>query len=49
MLYYRDLIEKALADEGVLNSLKLEEALNDFRSELLKLKYPWELEEHRFV
>jgi len=51
LLYYRDLIEKALADadEELLNCLKFEEALSNFRSELLKVKYPWGLEEHKFV
>jgi len=49
LLYYRDLLEKALADEGLLNSLKIEEALSNFRSELYGLRYPWELEEHKYV
>jgi len=49
LLYYRDLVEKALADEGLLTPLKIEEALSNFRSELYGLKYPWELEEHKFV
>ena len=51
LLYYRDLVEKALADddEELLNYLKLEEALSNFRSELYGRKYPWELGEHKFV
>jgi len=51
LLYYRDLVEKALADadEEVLNSLKMEEFLSNFRSELYGRKYPWELEEQKFV
>lgn len=49
LLYYRGLLEKTLADEGLLISLKMEEALSNFRSELHGLKYPWELEEHKFV
>ena len=49
LLYYRDLLEKALTDEGLLDSLKMEEALSNFRSELYGRKYPWELEEHKFV
>jgi hypothetical protein len=51
LLYCRDLVEKALADadEELFNSLKFEEALSNFRSELHGLKYPWELEEHEFA
>jgi len=49
LLHYRDLVEKTLADDGLLNSLKMEEALSNFRSELYGQKYPWELEEHKFV
>lgn len=49
LLYYRDSLEKVLADEGLLNSLKIEEVLSNFRSELHGCKYPWELEERKFV
>ena len=51
LLYCRDLVEKVLADadEELLNFLKVEEALSNFRSELYGRKYPWELEEHKFV
>lgn len=51
LLWYRDLVEKALADadEELLNHLKFEEALSNFRSELYGLKHPWELGEHKFV
>jgi len=49
LLHCRDLLEKALADEGLLNSLKMEEALSNFRSELYGLRYPWELEEYKLV
>lgn len=51
LLYYRDLVEKALADadKELLNYLKFEEALSNFRSELYGRKYPWELGEHKFV
>ncbi len=45
LLYYRDLVEEALADvdEELLKFLKFEEALSNFRSELYGRKYPWEL------
>ncbi|UCE16400.1 MAG: hypothetical protein JSV12_01945 [Candidatus Bathyarchaeota archaeon] len=49
LLYCRDLLEKALANEGLLDSLKMEEALSNFRSELYGLRYPWELEEYKLV
>jgi len=49
LLYCRELVEKALADEGLLNRLKMEEALSNFRSEFYGRKYPWELEEYEFV
>ena len=51
LLYYRDLVEKALADadEELLDYLKFEEVLSNFRSELYGRKYPWELGEHKFV
>lgn len=51
LLWYRNLVEKALvdADEELLNYLKFEEALSNFRSELYGRKYPWELEEQEFV
>ena len=49
LLYHRDLVEKALDREGLLESLKMEEALSNFRSELYGRKYPWELEEHKLV
>ena len=51
LLYCRDLVEKVLADadEELLNYLKVEEALSNFRSELYGRKYPWELGEHKFV
>lgn len=49
LLYCRELVEKALADEGLLTPLKMEEALSNFRSELYGRKYPWELGERKFV
>jgi hypothetical protein len=49
LLYCRELVEKALANTGLLNVLKMEESLSNFRSELYRLKYPWELEEQAFV
>jgi len=49
LLYCRELVEKALADEGLLTPLKMEEALSNFRSELYGRKYPWELGEQKFV
>ena len=49
LLYHRDLVEKSLAGEGLLNRLKMEEALSNFRSELYGRKYPWELEGYEFV
>jgi hypothetical protein len=49
LLHYRDLVEKALDDEGLLDSLKMEETLSNFRSEMYGRKYPWELEEHQLV
>jgi len=51
LLYCRELVENALADvdEELLNYLKMEEALNNFRSELYGRRYPWELEEQKFV
>jgi hypothetical protein len=51
LLYCRDLVEKALVDADVelLNYLKFEEALSNFRSELYGLKHPWELGEQPFV
>lgn len=47
LLWYRDLVERALADadEDLLNYLKCEEALSNFRSELYGRKHPWEMEE----
>jgi hypothetical protein len=49
LLYCRELVEKALADEGLLTPLKMEEALSNFRSELYGRKYPWELGDRKFV
>jgi len=49
LLYCRELLEKALANEGLLTFLKMEEALSNFRNELHGLKYPWVLEEYDFV
>jgi hypothetical protein len=51
LLYYRDLIEKTLArtDDEMINYLKHEEALSNFRTELYGLKYPWQLTEQQVV
>ncbi|UCC58741.1 MAG: hypothetical protein JSW14_02165, partial [Candidatus Bathyarchaeum sp.] len=49
LLHHRDLVEKALDEEGLLHFLKMEESLSNFRSDLYGRKYPWELEEHRLV
>lgn len=49
LLHHRDLVEKALDDEGLLPFLKMEESLSNFRSDLYGRRYPWELEEYKFV
>jgi hypothetical protein len=49
LLHYRDLVEKALDHEGLLEPLKMEEALSNFRSEMYGFNHPWELGEHKLV
>lgn len=49
LLHYRTLVERDLADAGLLDRIQLEERLSNFRSELYGFKYPWELEERQIV